>query len=904
MTYRVDSPLLPLTKTEHPVADLVSDFLAVGEEWSIDSWFSNRTEARFQDESLAEQGAFDLDQIQLGRRTTAHASGRLLSLRANYFRGFRKQEIPIDLNHDLVVIDGRNSSGKTSLAEAIEWLLTGQLARREYGDSKELANCIAHRLKPDEEVTWVEAEFGSSGHIWKFRRELLEDYNSKSTSICVSTLFLNGEFVDDSDYVLDSLFSGEAPLLMQHTLQRFVFDPPPKRRDYFERLLNVDGITQLIQKAVVGDNGLARFTREGGKPLSAWTEEFQSMSESAPKFLRDVAAGPRKDVATQLDRHFSTIAAQSFGIAESTEVEDAERLLQEMQRLARQREFPLLDELTPKRNLDPEALSLLSTVRYQEATEALLASKANFLTVIESKESILDAQRAISRSLDVLRTAGLIRDEELQHCPLCAFEDFETLSKARIEEVSAWNLVRKTLSTAKKDFESETIVVRQAIEDLVAVRTGLIPCDVQKSDLEAVGTTQFADEFQELHITYNDANQGLLHFDELSRELVEKLTATELQYDYGDALSDLYNQLPKIESHARKYEQAFAEFEEVLSQMASMDQDYADRQTWLSVVNSSSILVDDLIWDGAIRVTQRELESIRSSLIEFRQRFLERRRTDFGHGMTEIWSLLREDRYSGFKHINIPKPRGKGFPVKIEVTARLDDGTNCRDIDALNVMSESQVNAIGIAAFITRSRLLGHRCLIMDDPVQSMDDEHFKSFANELLNYLRDNGFQVIVLTHSDLFARDISHYHFDYEDYVTLEIAHSRRNGIQITEGNRRVAERLKLAEDYADDGNLGRAWYFVRLAIERLYTVIYIKYGPDNFDPRSWAEQTAEHMWEGGVNAIVAKIAPGSADRLKEILGFADSGAHDKPELGFTDLIKAVKFLRPLLSKLRVGG
>ena len=227
-----------------------------------------------------------------------------------------------------------------------------------------------------------------------------------------------------------------------------------------------------------------------------------------------------------------------------------------------------------------------------------------------------------------------------------------------------------------------------------------------------------------------------------------------------------------------------------------------------------------------------------------------------------------------------------------------------RDIDALNVMSESQVNAIGIAAFITRSRLLGHRCLIMDDPVQSMDDEHFKSFANELLNYLRDNGFQVIVLTHSDLFARDISHYHFDYEDYVTLQIAHSRRKGIQITEGNRRVAERLKLAEDYADDGNLSRAWYFVRLAIERLYTVIYIKYGPDNFDPRSWAEQTAEYMWEGGVNAIVAKFAPGSADRLKEILGFADSGAHDKAELGFTDLIKAVKFLRPLLSKLHVGG
>ena len=85
MTDIVDRPLSPLTKTEHPVADLVREFLAAGDEWSIDSWFSNRTEARFQDECLAAQGVFDSDQVQLGRadhttrkRTSPVASRELL----------------------------------------------------------------------------------------------------------------------------------------------------------------------------------------------------------------------------------------------------------------------------------------------------------------------------------------------------------------------------------------------------------------------------------------------------------------------------------------------------------------------------------------------------------------------------------------------------------------------------------------------------------------------------------------------------------------------------------------------------------------------------------------------------------------------------------------------------------
>jgi len=134
--------------------------------------------------------------------------------------------------------------------------------------------------------------------------------------------------------------------------------------------------------------------------------------------------------------------------------------------------------------------------------------------------------------------------------------------------------------------------------------------------------------------------------------------------------------------------------------------------------------------------------------------------------------------------------------------------------------------------------------LIFDDPVQSMDEEHFRTFAQDVLTHVLAEGFQVVLLTHNDKFAKDVSHCHYDRPDYVTMSIRHSRRSGCVVEEGNRRFSERLKLAEKKIDEGNLSEAWKLVRLALERLYTVVYKKYGPPGFNPETWQDQTAEYM------------------------------------------------------------
>ena len=301
---------------------------------------------------------------------------------------------------------------------------------------------------------------------------------------------------------------------------------------------------------------------------------------------------------------------------------------------------------------------------------------------------------------------------------------------------------------------------------------------------------------------------------------------------------------------------------------------------------------------------QKDLENIRRGLMKFRGEYLEGRRVSFSQGMQDVWSCLREDTYSAFSNLHVPEPKGKGFPVVLEVKATLNDGVETKEIDALKVFSESQVNALGVAAFVTRSRLLEHDLLIFDDPVQSMDDDHFKTFARDVLTPILDEGRQVIIFTHNETFARDVSHWHYERSDYVTLKVRMSQRDGCIVDEGNRRFSERLRNAEKLANEGHLKESWIPVRLAVERLYTLTKIKHGPSNFVPDSWKDQPAEYMWSGGgVGCIITGIDAKAGKRLKEILVMTAGGSHDKGEFGFTDLRGAIKFLRDLGSSLKVS-
>lgn len=892
-------------------------------EW-LDDWFQARIEKHFQDTLsdddviISPASPHPLDEV--GHLTAAI---KLRYVEASYFRGFRDSHGTINLNEDLVVVEGRNSTGKTSFAEALEWLFTGALSRREQGETgnpRELEQCITNQFCPEDTQPWVKATFtvddGESSTDFTLHRVLVRDYGITSTATPESILYANGHQLtgEKERILLEQMFAGVAPILMQHTLRDFVHSEPRKRREYFERLLRLDELTEVIRRSVMTDANLSRFPGpSGNEPLQNWNALGSIIgARRLDGFWNQPTGNVESDSLSRTQYALKRAGREKFPelLGTLSEFEEMEIVLDTEQRRARQRSFPILEQLRPK-DPQPEVIKLTEDI---EATNTLRdnISSANqqFDSARLAAESVGSNNIHISRAFKILVDESIvIRDAGTQICPICDHRETETLTFDRINTIEGWNPIMQAQHLAKRHLKTEMEKLLHVVGLVLGELNRVLPRTPSESQwataLEGAGEdlTGVALSLRSLRDTIEEhlgpiASNG--------RTLVSQgVTASAVQ-DPGpfvEQCTAILSGLKRLADSSDEYKSVFSAVEGAVSREASDDPEYGQREVLLNCIQAAPAIAETLLWEQSKRNAQNDLKQIRQCLMDYRREFLEMKRTSFNDGIQTIWTALREDRYSSFKRLHIPEPRGRGFPVEFEIKATLDDRSEQHEVDALRVFSESQVNAIGLGAFVTRGKLLGHKILIFDDPVQSMDEDHFKSFASRVIPNLLDIGFQVIIFTHNDTFARDLSYFHYGREGYSTMSTRQSRREGIIVEEGSRRVSERLKLAERKAEEGLLSESWRYVRLAIERLYVVSYIKYGPPTFKPESWQEQTAQYMWSSGVESIFTNKVPGSGRTLQEILEMANAGGHDAPPRGETDLLTSTAAIRHLLRSLHLG-
>ena len=74
-------------------------------------------------------------------------------------------------------------------------------------------------------------------------------------------------------------------------------------------------------------------------------------------------------------------------------------------------------------------------------------------------------------------------------------------------------------------------------------------------------------------------------------------------------------------------------------------------------------------------------------------------------------------------------------------------------------LSMSQLNCVGLAVYIACATRSGSpfKTLLIDDPVQSMDDDHTEAFKKQVISKLLNDGFHVVLLTHMHLLAEDVA---------------------------------------------------------------------------------------------------------------------------------------------------
>ena len=169
---------------------------------------------------------------------------RISKLEVQGFRSFGRDVQTLEFPSPLAVVWGPNSQGKTSLAEAVEFLLTGEIVRRALMASgqDEFADALRNAHLPAGTPCFVQATMIDGGGVsYTIRRTLKTDYGKKQD--CETKLEIDGAAASETALAGIGLVLSQpplrAPVLAQHTLGYLFSAKPQDRAGYFKGLLEV-----------------------------------------------------------------------------------------------------------------------------------------------------------------------------------------------------------------------------------------------------------------------------------------------------------------------------------------------------------------------------------------------------------------------------------------------------------------------------------------------------------------------------------------------------------------------------------------------------------------------------------------------------------------------------------------
>lgn len=236
---------------------------------------------------------------------------RLLDLTAANFRGFGAAPTTINLDSDVVLFYGPNGFGKTSFAEALEWLFYGSTRRRKRGEllsSTEYGGTYAnaHGGQPVEVSSRVRL---GDGREVKLTRRMINSTVSEDSITLVDDL--PADFASLGLLVPDAVY----PVIVQHGLQTFIHARPKDRRDAISAALGLDEMTSF-KTAVDGARRSFQMTPprqvvDARKRLGLLAPVLAEMPETAKVAARWAKATPVID--PEKDVPFVVKAAKRVG---------------------------------------------------------------------------------------------------------------------------------------------------------------------------------------------------------------------------------------------------------------------------------------------------------------------------------------------------------------------------------------------------------------------------------------------------------------------------------------------------------------------------------------------------------------------------------------------------------------
>lgn len=683
---------------------------------------------------------------------------KLKQLTVAGFRGFNTERT-IDFHDKLTVVGAANSHGKTSISEALEFLIYGATSKVEKADSKdEYKDSYRNRHFSPQDAAYIHAVFVDAGNMEKkLRVELDADGTIRR--------FVDGKSVETWPFQT-TLLTAARPFVLQHALKYLLLVPPSDRFQGFANLLglnDLDGAFQAIVSLCTKPN--ASLPPEGQRLLNE-LDSLEAQIKTVAE-LKKVATNINKGTEG-LDEAYLLIEKRADALLGGViKPEERHQKLIEARKVAAAKIYSgevaiqILTEADVKKlNSDYTTLSTGVNAAFLEDYGRLCVQGVTARLQTEAK---------------LLNLGVELLTDNPNSCPLCAqllndalrrgIHERYASAKGEIERSAAreecGSRVTRTLLDLKKALNEYTELSESQISNLVV---SMQPENAQKVS-ELLGgpstpgsvTVRVAAEsvgaaMESLRTEAVKVNEAILMCESRSREKNHNLTDTEALgktiLSYVTKANELVMQISSVQpgltgpaATLRQAVDALAGTSEI-----SLLIELFETRTKIRRALRLRDLLEGL--KDLKRLTEQTLAetmevSMNTGLTSSVMKWYERIRTD---GDPDV-------HFSGFA-----MERTKSGDFKSRRLAVKANSYGVELASAVSSLSESKLNALGLCVSIASAiRFPGPwRFLIIDDPIQSWDDEHETRFIDVIRSLVENENKQVVVLSHKTTWTKRV----------------------------------------------------------------------------------------------------------------------------------------------------
>lgn len=611
---------------------------------------------------------------------------KIKSISINGFRGIRKQ-IVIPLSEKSGLFYGDNGTGKSSIADAIEWFYKDNvehLASKEIDKSALRNFCLSEQESASVQLDLTTSNLGTEKTLSLKREKLATEFSNQSPEF--------QQYLDKS--------CKENILLRYRNLADFINGTKGDKLKYLSEIIGYGEVTKIKDALRKTFNSLKSEIKSKG---------FENQIANQQKVLLEQLGAVIYD-EQQLFKQLNEIILPLDSGMEINSFRDIDTLIEKIKKPT---DNKVINELAFLQRCKDTLNVLKSEVEivHSDYVKFYLEFKRLFDDVENIKQILL---------LELLNAGKSIITKKIftqDNCPLCLQSKNQTDLLASLEtRISEISTSSEKLKTYEKARESIKQTVEQGIKRLELLSTEPLMNSVEytllKSGISAMKTK----------LGLYQAEIALKILAGKMVRPIDDLKFEEDDFSYPKVIEErkvfLKNQLPKDSNADIRIKIEFAK-----SAFLSIQKLLSEREVLQKQKDSIEVVYDEFV--------QKQKEGIESFL------------NTFSSEINEYYQFMNPD--EAFEDLKIipmqEEDELKGITVQFKF-----NGTAVSPPQ--KYFSESHLNCYGIAFFLASVKAFNvyNKFIVLDDVISSFDSNHRKRFADLLLERFSD--YQIILLTH------------------------------------------------------------------------------------------------------------------------------------------------------------